>query len=283
MSKLREQFITTMKLRRLSAATQSQYIRCLVELNKHFNKRLDLLEDQDLSSYILYLSEENKLSYSSINVFISSSKLFYHETLGRRETLLRHVSSKTPVRLPHSLSHEELKQLFASISNLKHRMLMMLTYSSGLRIQEALDLHVSDIQSKQMRIHVRSGKRDKERYTILSHYLLPELRAYYRLTHPKTHLFPSSRTDLPLTQMSAYQIFKRAALKVGLKQPGGTHLLRHSFATHLLEQGVDVMQLKRLMGHSSLQTTANYLHLTSHQLKQFVSPLDLIFEKKETK
>jgi site-specific recombinase XerD len=165
--------------------------------------------------------------------------------------------------------------MFAALSNIKHRMLLMTTYAGGLRVSEVVRLKVTDIHSDRMMIRVEQGKGRKDRYTLLSKRLLDELRDYWRIKRPERWLFPG-RSDGPLTREMAWQIYTKAVKKAGVKRRGGIHTLRHCFATHLLEAGVDLRTIQLLMGHSLIRTTVRYLQVTSKSLQGTRSPLDLL-------
>jgi site-specific recombinase XerD len=178
-------------------------------------------------------------------------------------------------RLPEILSGKELERLFGVTTNIKHRVLLMTAYAGGLRVSEVVRLKVTDIHSDRMMIRVEQGKGRKDRYTLLSERLLGELRAYWKLKHPDPWLFPG-HSNLPMTREMAHHIYVTAVKKAGLRRQGGIHTLRHCFATHLLEAGVDLRTIQLLMGHNSIRTTVRYLQMTSKTLQGTRSPLDLI-------
>lgn len=178
--------------------------------------------------------------------------------------------------MPEILSFEEIERLFKCACDLKHRALLMTTYGAGLRVSEVVNLQLSDIDSKRMTIKVRQGKGNKDRYSILSNRLLIELRAYYREYKPRFWLFHGKYNDKQLHTGTAQKMYYTAKHRAGLTKEGGIHTLRHCFATHLLEAGVDLRTIQALMGHASLITTMNYLRVTSKKLAATKSPLDLI-------
>jgi site-specific recombinase XerD len=176
---------------------------------------------------------------------------------------------------------QEIWKIFCETNNLKHRMILMTTYSGGLRASETINLKPGDIDNKTMLIKVK-GKGKKERYTLLSNRLLVELRSYYRKYRPKTYLFPSSfkkKKDQPLSYETIREVYEKAREKAGIKRGAGIHTLRHSFATHLLEAGYDIRKIQVLMGHARLTTTMIYLHVSRNTLSKIPSPLDLIDTK----
>jgi site-specific recombinase XerD len=179
-------------------------------------------------------------------------------------------------KLPEILSCEEIERLFKCASDLKRRVVLMTTYAAGLRVSEVVNLHLSDIDSKRMTLRVRQGKGNKDRYSILSSRLLTELRTYYREYKPPVWLFYGSYTGQQLSVGTAQTIYYAAKERAGITKGGGIHTLRHCFATHLLEAGVDLRTIQSLMGHSSIMTTMNYMRVTSKKLAATRSPLDLL-------
>ena len=183
---------------------------------------------------------------------------------------------RNPRQLPEILSAKELEALFATVEYPQHRALLMTTYGGGLRVSEVCKLRPTDIDSERMMIRVESGKRAKDRYTLLSVRLLEELRAYWKIDRPRTWLFPGRRPEKPFSDDEAREIFNSAKAKAGIRKKGSIHLLRHGFATHLLEAGVDLRTIQVMMGHSSINTTALYLHVTRKMIGATQSPLDLL-------
>jgi len=181
-----------------------------------------------------------------------------------------------PRPLPEILSAQELERLFAVTTNHKHRMLLMTTYAGGLRVSEAVQLQACHIDSQRGLIRVAHGKRDKDRYTLLSPRLVEELRAYWRIYQPPVWLFPSRDPQRHLNDETARSVFQKAKAKAGIHKCGNIHMLRHSFATHLLEAGAALRTIQVLLGHSSIVTTARYLQVTSKMLDGTRSPLDLL-------
>lgn len=211
---------------------------------------------------------------------VSGLRFFYRYVLERGLTeveraLPRHKQPKQCVRV-YSLA-EVAMLLKQGCSNPKHRAFLMTVYSAGLRLNEACHLRLGDIESQRMMIRVAQGKGAKDRYTILSPCLLEELRDYYRMFRPKVWLFPSAADPVrPMVDGSAQHLFGKALARCGLPNRGGIHCLRHSFATHLIEAGVEITVIKDLLGHASLKTTSAYLHVSNERIAQIRSPLDLI-------
>ncbi len=276
MSELRERMIRDMQLRRLSDRTQESYLHGVRGLAKHFMRPPDQLTDREVQDYLLHLLNERRLSWSTCNISVSAMKFLYGATLGRTSTCLALPPRKIEQRLPEILSAQELKRLFSVTTNVKHRTLLMTVYAAGLRVGEAIGLKVTDIDGNRMMLRVEQGKGRKDRYTTLSPRLLLELREYWKLYRPSPWLFPGHRPDRPMPRDTAYTIYVRAKLKAGIHKEGGIHALRHSYATHLLEAGVDLRTLQVLMGHRSILTTQRYVRLTQKTLGAPGKPLDLL-------
>jgi site-specific recombinase XerD len=185
---------------------------------------------------------------------------------------------KRMLKLPVVFSQEEVRQLFDAAENLKHRMILMVTYSAGLRVNETAHLKVTDIDSKRMQIRVSQGKGGKDRYALLSAKLLKHLQDYWRAYRPEEWLFPSRRETTPICDSTISRIFKNAKRKAGIQKEASPHTLRHSFATHLLEQGVNLFVIQKLLGHKYIQSTLIYLHLQDLSSCKVISPIDRILE-----
>lgn len=274
MTPLRKRMIRELELRRKAPGTVSSYVKAVEELARYYRRSPDRISTEEIRNYMHFLIVEKKLSYSSCNHKIVAINFFFREVV-RRKVDLR-VPMKRSGRLPEPLSREEVARLLDGAENQKHRVLMMTAYSAGLRVSELVRLKPQDIHSDRMLIRVNQGKGRKDRYTLLSQRLLGELRAYWRESRPELWLFPNhSRTDHMPTCTPA-RAFYRLKQRAGITHGRGIHTLRHSFATHLLEAGVDLRTIQILMGHTSLNTTVKYLHVTEKHLEQTKSPLDLL-------
>jgi len=278
MTPLREKMISDMQLYRLASSTQDSYLRAVAGLAKYYKKSPDKIDEDELKRYILYLANERGLRWSSIDMMTSGLRFFYGKTIDRKDLALSMPIKKAPRRLAEIFSPEELLEFFSSVKNLKHRTMMMTAYAGGLRIGEVIKLKVSDIDSKRMMIRVQEGKGSKDRYTILSPRLLEELRVYWKEYKPRYWLFTSIRTKSHVTKSCPHLAFDRTRKKLKIKKRVTFHSLRHSFATHMLEAGVDIRTIQVLMGHSSLNSTARYLHITRKKLSASKSPLDLLYQ-----
>ena len=274
MGALREKMIEEIRLRNFSPRTEQSYVAAMVGLVKHYHRSPDQLTQDEIRSYLLHLKERG-LSPSSRNVAISGMKFFYHQILGWDEQKLFLPPRKGSWRLPEVLSPKEVERLLCANGKLRDRCLLMTAYATGVRLSELVRLKVSDIDSERMTVRVEQGKGKKDRYTILSQRLLEELRSYWKVHRSKSWLFPNAKGG-PLSIDYAQRIYNLAKLKAGIHKGKGIHTLRHCFATHLLEAGVDLVTIKTLLGHNSLQSTQRYLQIRQHKLTSTGSPLDLL-------
>ncbi len=274
MRELRQKMIDEMTIRGFAPKTQEAYISAVSGLTGYYKQSPEKITKKMVKGYLLYLIKDRDLAWNSCNVVVSGLRFFYTHTIGRKEVSLSIPARKTIRRLPEILSKEELEKLFGALSNQKHRTLLMATYASGLRVSEVVGLKVTDIDSKRMMIRVQQGKGRKDRYTILSERLLKELRIYWKMYHPTVWLFSGQDKSRPLTTRTAQSIYNHAREKAGITRGNGIHTLRHCFATHLLEYGVNIRTIQTLMGHTSIQTTMIYLQVTRKQISETQSPLD---------
>jgi site-specific recombinase XerD len=273
---LRDQMIRAMQLRRFAGATQKAYLEAVVGLTKHFMVAPDRLAATQIQDYILYLLTKRQLQWNTVNVITTGIKFFYSHVVQRPDIAPAIPPRRTPRPLPEILSAGELERLFAATSNPKHRMLLMTTYAGGLRVSEVIKLQACHLDSQRGLIRVVHGKRDKDRYTLLSPRLLQELRAHWKTFRPPLWLFPSRDPQQHLNDETARSVFQKAKAKAGIHKGGNIHMLRHSFASHLLEAGADLRTIQILLGHASILTTSRYLHVTRKTLDGTRSPLDLL-------
>jgi len=239
----------------------------------------DKISQNQLKDYILYLINDRHYKWSTINTITAGIRFFYKNTLSRENLALSIPLRKNPRPLPEVFSPDELLMLFSAVRNHKHKVMIMTAYAGGLRISELIKLKVSDIDSKRMMIRIENGKGGKDRYTILSPKLLEELRLYWKKYRPDPRywLFPNGKTKSHLTKTSPRYAFDLAKKEAGIKKKVTFHGLRHSFATHMLEAGVDIRTIQVLMGHASIGSTAAYLHVARQNLASNKSPLDLLY------
>ena len=277
MTPLRRRFIEDMLMRGLAPTTQRSYIHYVADFAKFYNKSPELLDLEAIRQYELFLLEDRKLAPTSINSFVSAVQFLYLVTLempwGKEHFPRIRVGHKLPV----VLSPDEVSLFFQHIPSLKHRAVLMLCYGAGLRISEAVSVKVSDIDSKRMLLRIEEGKGRKDRYVMLSPRLLDVLRSYYRAARPeKEFLFPSWSQSRHLTVTAVSTACRDAALRCGLTKRVTAHTLRHSFATHLLENGTDTRIIQALLGHSRIETTAHYTQVAAHLVARTQSPLDTL-------
>jgi site-specific recombinase XerD len=266
--------ISEMTIRGFSVKTQEAYISAVAGLAGYYKQSPEKINKKMVKDYLVYLIKDRELAWNSCNIVVSGLKFFYTNTIGKKTISLSIPARKKVRRLPEILSKEELERLFGALSNQKHRALLMTTYSAGLRVSEVIELKVTDIDSKRMMIRVQQGKGRKDRYTILSERLLKELRIYWKMYCPTVWLFSGQDKRRPLTSRSALAIYNNAKKKAGITKGNGIHTLRHCFATHLMETGVNIRTIQTLMGHTSIQTTMIYLQVTRKQISATQSPLD---------
>jgi len=275
MTPLRQRFIDDLRLRNYAPRTIETYVGRIVAFARHFGRSPELLGPEDVRAFQLHLLER-QVSWSSFNQAVCALRFLYGTTLGRPEQLPLIPYGKRPKTLPSVLSPDEMLRLLQAARPPRDRVLLQVAYGCGLRLQELLHLRVSDIDSARMVVHVRQGKGAKDRLVPLSLRLLQELRAYWKVCRPRAWLFPGQTADGTMTASNLQRRFGRLVQQVGLTKHCSLHTLRHSYATHLLEAGVDVLTLKALLGHASLQTTARYLHVSTQRLQQTPSLLDLL-------
>lgn len=275
MSPLRQRMIHVLELHRRSPHTIKPYVATIAQLAQFFQRSPDQISTDEIHDFLHHLITVRKLSSSTCNQRIAAIKFFYRHVLGQADFQLN-VPIQPSGRLPEPLSRNEVTRLINAANNLKHRVLMMAAYGGGLRAGELVQLKPADIHSDRMLIRVNQGKGKKDRYTLLSPRLLSELRTYWLAYHPVNWLFTNRRNDGPLPTGTAQGTFDDLKKRAGITHGHGIHSLRHSFATHLMEAGVPLPTIQRLMGHTTLATTAKYLHVTSKHVEGVHSPLDLL-------
>jgi integrase/recombinase XerD len=275
MTSLRKKMIRELELHRKSPRTIEAYVTAVAQLARHFGRSPEGISLEEVRSFLHHLITERKLAFSSCNQKLAGIRFFYREVLGQPNFDLR-VPAKRSGRLPEPLSRGEVARLLDGTHNGKHRVLLMTAYAAGLRVGELVRLRPEDIHSERMLIRVHQGKGRKDRYTLLSSRLLSELRTYWRRHRSEMWLFVNRDCSGSLPVGTAQKVYYTAKRRAGIRHGHGIHSLRHSFATHLLEAGVDLPTIQRLLGHSSLATTAKYLHVTSKHLRGTRSPLDLL-------
>jgi len=285
MATLRQQMIRAMELKNLSSHTQRAYLAAVNGLSRHYQKPPDTITPEMIEDYLLYLKKEKGNAPCSCSSVLTGLRFFYKNVV-KKEIPVGYSIGKKPRKLPVVLTQQEIWKIICAAENQKHRLILMTTYSAGLRAGEVTRLKPEHIDSKRMLIKVEDGKGGKDRYTLLSVRLLAELRHYYRKQRPEVYLFPSTykkRKNNPLAYESIRSVYEDARKRAGVKKGEGLHTLRHSFATHLLEAGYDIRKIQVLMGHTRLTTTMIYLHVSCETLSKVPSPLDLIDTKQTQK
>ncbi len=268
-----------LRLRGFSPKTQKDYLRHVSYLARYFGKSPEEVTEQELKDYLVHLLEDKKLSPGTYKNYVNGIKFLYRTTLNRGEMVEKIKYPKMRTKLPVVLDLAEVKRLLSVVENLKHRTLLTIIYSAGLRVNEAANLKVTDIDSKRMMVRVQQGKGHKDRYTILSKTALECLRQYWRAYRPKEWLFKGQKDDTRISYTSIRNIFVDAKERAGITKPASIHTLRHSFATHLIEAGTSLHHVQLLLGHKRPTTTTIYLHVSKTNLAQVASPLDSIPEE----
>ena len=268
------EYIETLKLRNYSDATIKTYrLHFLRFLNFFQNIKLEDITKEQIRKYLLFLVQEKKYSVSAQNQAINSIKFYYEKVLGKPVEKYYVPRPRREKKLPEVLSEEEVTKILKQITNLKHKCIIYLIYSAGLRLTEVVHLKLSDIQSDRKQIFIRSAKGNKDRYVILSDTVLKLLRPYYKKYKPTYWLF-ESRPEIQYSNRAIQKFFKSAVIKSNINKPATIHTLRHSFATHLLEHGTDLRYIQELLGHKSSKTTEIYTHVTRTAKSKIKSPLD---------
>lgn len=276
MTKLRRRMDDDMVARGFADRTRESYLWAVTGLARFYHRSPDQISDAEIQAYLVHLLRDRQRSWSTCNVVANGLRFFYHTTLKRDRTTFTIPAPRQRQKLPAILSREDIERVIAHVSNPKHRTMLLTTYAAGLRLNEVLHLRISDIDSGRMTIRIEQGKGGKDRYTVLSRRLLDTLREYWKVARPTLWLFPSQETGKPLHPTALQRAYQQAKLRAGIKKPGGIHGLRHAFATHLLEAGVDIHTIQRLLGHGYISTTTRYFQLTRHTEIGPDSPLDLL-------
>ena len=274
MGKLRDQMLVDLQLRGATPRTQKTYLREVSNFAKYFNRSPKELGEGELKEYMLYLMKQRHLSDGTLRFYVAALKFLYRTTLKREWVVEKIKCPKRERKLPVVLDISEVESLFSVTTNLKHKAILMITYSSGLRVSEAARLKMTDIDSKRMMVRVRQGKGGNDRYSILSQTALEHLRQYWRKYRPTEWLFEGAKKDDPISTHSIQLMFYAARKRAGITKPASVHTLRHSFATHLIEAGTSLHHVQLLLGHRSPTTTTVYLHVSRLNLAQVISPLD---------
>ncbi len=281
MTTLREKMKREMTLRGLSSGTQDNYLRAVVKLHEHFNRNPAKLTEDEIKDYLLLLLTNKPIAASTYNINVYGLKFFYENVLDKKMVAVKLPRHKEPQKLPDILSASEIQRIIKATTNLKYRTLFILIYGAGLRAAEAASLRVHDIDSERSVIHVREGKGGKDRYVILSPFMLKALRLYWKQCRLKTSaeglptnvIFIGASGKAISTASIAAQ-YRRSKELASIKKQGGVHSLRHAFATHALEAGADLYAIKQLLGHSAITSTVRYLRMTDKTRQIVQSPVE---------
>jgi integrase/recombinase XerD len=272
-SPLRRRMIEDMTIRNLAPGTQRSYVQAVARFSKYFGRSPDRLGPEDVRAYQVHLISRG-IAWSSLNLVVCALRFFYGVTLGRGEMAERIAHARDPRKLPAVLSGEEVVRFLEAVPDLKARVALTTAYAAGLRLSEVVALKAANIDSRRMVIQIERGKGGDERQAMLSVQLLHILRGYWRIVRPPVWLFPGSNPQHPISSRvlgTACQIATEAA---GLSKRVTAHTMRHSFATHLLENGTDIRIIQVLLGHKYLSSTAIYTHVTTSTIANTQSPLD---------
>ena len=268
------EYVETLQLKNYSEPTIKTYrLHFQRFLKYHQNTKLEAITHEQIRQYLLYLVNEKKYSTSAQNQAINSIKFYYEKVLGKPVEKYYVPRPRKEKKLPEVLSEEEVTKILKQIKNLKHKCIIYLIYSAGLRLTEVVHLKISDIQSDRKQIFIRSAKGNKDRYVLLSETILEILRKYYKSYKPNEWLF-EGRSGEQFSKRVIQKIFKAAVIKSGVNKPATIHTLRHCFATHLLEHGTDLRYVQHLLGHKNLETTERYTHVSKNAIDRIKSPLD---------
>jgi site-specific recombinase XerD len=277
MGKLREKMEADLRLKGFARSTREEYVRHARHFARYYRRSPAELGENEIRAYLLHLVNDKKLSPATHHCYVAALKFLYRTTLGRPEEVENIPWPKVPQKLPDILRGEEIQRLFGAVRSVKHRAILMTAYGAGLRIAEACALQIADVDSQRMLLHVRAGKRSKDRYVMLSDRLLVALREYCRIARPPgPALFPGKTPTTSMTVSSVRRVVQDAVEHCGFQKRVTPHTLRHSFATHLLELGNDTRTIQVLLGHSSIRTTARYTRVSMHHVGSTQSPLDVL-------
>ncbi len=274
MTQLRKRMIEDMTLKGLSPATQKLYLMQVKHLAKYFKRSPDELSKEEIREYFLYLIQKKKCSASMISSALCGIKFLYTNTLQKKWEHLEIKYPRKRIKIPVVLSKDEVKKILGSIKNKKHHALIMTIYSAGLRLSEACHLRIQDIDSSRMTIRIVQSKFNKDRYTLLGKKTLTVLKEYWEKYRSKYWLFEGSPKTNHISTRSIERMLKKACEKTGIIKHVTVHTLRHSFATHLMEAGINLRYIQTLLGHKSPKTTAIYTHVCKEVLSNIISPID---------
>jgi site-specific recombinase XerD len=267
-------FLKILEVKRYSKSTQKTYIQAISQFLDYFSKKDPAeLNHEDIFRYVEHKIKDKQISFSTQKGIIGAIKLFYKHIYNKNIKIDYIYPDRREHKLPKVLSAGDIKKVLGSIDNLKHRTLISTIYSSGMRISEVLNLKISDIDSKRMMVRIENSKGNRDREVMLSENLLILLREYYKAYKPKKYIFEGQGGG-KYTARSAEQVFKKALRNAKINKEASLHTLRHSYATHLIEQGIDIRIVQELLGHKNIKTTQIYTHITDIRKLKIKSPFD---------
>lgn len=274
MGEMRERMVEELRLRGYSERTVKSYVEQVKRFVKHYMRPAEELGPEEIRSYLLRMTVEEKLAPASVNQAIYGLRFFYSEVLGRPWTERFRCQRPKKRKLRAVLSEAEVVRLVGAITNLKHRAMVMTLYATGVRLSELLAIRLEDLDTESMRLRVVAAKGGRERYVMLSERLLRVLRSYIESYQPRSLLFFGLDRQRSLQPSSVQRVVKAAACRAGITKPVSPHVLRHSFATHLMERGTSVVYIQQLLGHKAIQTTLGYVRVCRTGPTRVASPLD---------
>jgi integrase/recombinase XerD len=275
MTPLRQRLTDDLRLRNYAPKTITTYVAAVARFAQHFQRSPDRLDAGHVRRYQLHLLQQHA-SWCRFNQVVAALRFLYTVTLQRANVVTMIPYGKKPKTLPAVLSTDEVARLFAAVTPTRDRLLLQTAYAAGLRVSEVVGLHIGDIDSQRMILHIRCAKGGKDRLVPLSALLLQRLRDYWRRYRPQRWLFPGQTPDSHVSIGQVQRICRQAVRVAGITKKASMHTLRHSFATHLLEAGTDLATLQKLLGHNQLSTTLRYTHIQEPHLQQVRSPLDTL-------
>lgn len=280
MTPLRQSMLDAMLQRGFAKRTQESYVEAIYRMAKYYRRDPSTYSAEEVQAYLLHMVKDDHLSYSTMNQAACAARFLFESVLGKGRSVFQIPMAKVPAKQPELLAREEIARLFASCESLLHRVLLQTVYATGLRVSEVCALRVKNIDSApdRMCVRVECGKGGKTRYTLLSPTLLTQLRLYVCAYHPRDWLFCNRSRTQGVDINTAQRVYQGTRSRAGITKIGGIHTLRHCFATHLLEGGVDLYTIQKLLGHGHISTTSRYLHLISPQFHppKEIDPLDLL-------
>jgi len=279
MSALREAVLLQMRLRGFATKTVDGYIHAMVQLWEFFKRPLERLTCEEVQRFLDEIITVRKLAWATVNVYFSAYRFLYEQVLKRTACEFSIPPRGRSGTRPGVLSQAEAIRLIEAPPNIKHRALLAMTYGSGLRVSEVVRVRIRDIDRGRMSVFIQGGKGHKDRYSVLSQRALGLLEEVWRKNHPAEFFFAGRDNITPICSGTAQAVYYAALERSGVRRVGGIHVLRHCFATHLMEAGVDIYVIKRWMGHTSLVTTGRYMHVRAEHLAKVKSPLDTLYDE----